>query len=111
MKRSSALADLFMPWAGLVTGVIAAGVAHQFGSEGVFDRCLSFSPVPLIVVCLLMIAATLVAGLISWRVFRSDSEAPARKVIAVVSVGAAALFVLAMILPIIAAVVIPPCFQ
>ena len=111
MKRSSEFLDLFMPWAGLATAVVATGVAQQFGSEGGFDRCLSFSPVPLIAVCLLMIAATLVAGLMSWRVLRSASEAPARKVIAVVSVGSAALFVLAMILPIIAAMVIPPCFQ
>jgi CHASE2 domain-containing sensor protein len=111
MKRSSEFADLFMPWAGLVTGVVALGIAHQFGSDGVFDHCLSVSPVPLIGVCLLAIAATFAGGFASWRILRSDSEAPARKVIAVVSVGSAALFVLAMILPIIAALVIPPCFQ
>ena len=44
-------------------------------------------------------------------VFRKDSEAPASKVIAFISVGSAAFFILAMILPIIAALVIPPCFQ
>jgi hypothetical protein len=111
MKRSSELRDLMMPWTGLVTGLAALAVAHQFGSDGVFDDCLAVSPVPLVVVSLLAIAATLTGGFASWTVFRNDSEAPARKIVAVVSVGSAALFAFAMILPIIAAVVIPPCFQ
>jgi hypothetical protein len=110
VKRGE-FADLFMPWAGLATGVVAAGFAHQFGSEGVFQHCLSFSPGPLIAVSLIMVAATVVAGLTSWRVLRKDSEAPARKVVAVISVGSAALFVFAMIIPVIAAFMIPPCFQ
>ena len=111
MKRSSEVADLMLPWTGLVTGLVALAIAHQFGSDGVFDDCLAVSPVPLIAVSLLAIAATLIGGFASWRVLRNDSEAPARKVVAVISVGSAALFVLAMFLPIIAAAVIPPCFQ
>ena len=39
MKGRSEFADLFMPWAGLTAGVIAAGVSHQFGAEGTFDNC------------------------------------------------------------------------
>ncbi len=111
MKRSSKLVDLLMPWAGLITGVLALSVAHQFGSDGVFDDCLAFSPGPLLTVSAVMVAATLAGGFASWLVFRNDAEAPARKVVAVISLGASALFVLAMILPMIAAVVIPPCFQ
>src|SRR5205085_11979668 len=42
VKRSSEFADLMLPWAGLIIGVVSAGFAHQFGSEGVFDRCMSF---------------------------------------------------------------------
>jgi CHASE2 domain-containing sensor protein len=111
VKRSSEFADLMMPWAGLLTAFVALAVAHQFGSEGMFDHCVSVSPVPLTIVSLLAIAAAVVGGLISWRVFRNESEAPARKVIAVISAGCALLFCIAMILPIIAAMVIPPCFQ
>jgi hypothetical protein len=110
MKRAREFADLLMPWAGLVIGVVALSVAHQFGSDGTFDHCLSVSPFPLIAVCLLSISATFVGALMSFRVLRKDAEAPARKVVAMVSVGAAPLFGLAMVLPIIAALVIPPCF-
>jgi hypothetical protein len=110
MKRSQA-SDLFMPWAGLVVGIIAAGVTHQFGSEGVFDDCSAISPIPLIVVALLGVAATVVAAVASWHVVRGDHESPARRVVAVISVGTAALFVLSMVLPIIASLILPPCFQ
>ena len=111
MKRSSELTDLLMPWTGLMTGVVTLSIAHQYGSDGVFDDCSAVSPAPLLIVSILMIAATLAGAFVSWRVLRNDVEAPARKVVAVVSLGASALFVLAMILPMIAAVVIPPCFQ
>ncbi len=111
MKRSSELADLFMPWAGLVAGLVAAGVVHQFGSEGTFDHCAAISPVPLLVVAIIGLLVTAAGAFASYRVFRSDGEGPARKMIAVISLGSAALFVMAIILPMIASLVLPPCFQ
>ena len=111
MKRSSEMRDLFMPWAGLVAGTIGAGFAHQFGAEGSFDNCSRFSPLPLLivsVVCLLLVA---VGGLESWRVVRGDSETPARKLVAIISVGSVALYLLAILLPMVASLVIPPCYQ
>ena len=111
MKPSNALANQLMPWTGLMTGVVALAIAHQFGSDGVFDDCLAISPLPLLIVSLVAIAATIAGAFASWVVFRSKAETRVRKVIAVVSIGASALFIFAMILPIVAAVVIPPCFQ
>ncbi len=111
MKRSSEIADLAMPWAGLVIGLAALIIAHQFGSDGMFDHCLSVSPGPLLVISALAILATIGGAFLSWRVFNKDAEGQARKVIAAVSVGASALFLYAMILPMIASLVIPPCFQ
>ena len=111
MKRSEEIADLLMPWAGLMIGLVALGIAHQYGSDGMFDDCLATSPGPLLIVSLLAIVATIGGAFLSWRVFDKESEAPARRVIAAVSMGASALFVLAMILPMIAALLIPPCFQ
>lgn len=111
MKRRSHLADVFLPWAGLAVGIVAAAVVHQFGSEGVFNHCKPISPVPLIVVALIGIAVTVVAGLKSWGVIRGEEETPARKVVATISVGSAALFVFSMVLPVIASLVLPPCFQ
>lgn len=110
MKDSSRLADFILPWTGLAAGTLAAGLTHQIGSEGVFDHCAAFSPIPLLLISLVGIAMTVAGGLASWRVLRVDSETQARKVIAAISVGAAALYVFAILLPMIASLVIPPCF-
>ena len=111
MKRTEEMRDLFMPWAGLVAGTIGAGFAHQFGAEGSFDNCSAYSPVPLLIVSALCLLLVAVGGLASWRVMRADSETPARKVVAIISVGSVALYVLAILLPMVASLVIPPCFQ
>ena len=111
MKDRSELADLFMPWAGLVAGVVAAGVTHQFGSEGTFDDCAVISPIPLLLVNVLGILVVVAGALASWRTLREDSETHARKVVAFISVGAAGLFALAIVLPTIASLVIPRCYQ
>lgn len=111
MKDSRAIYDLLAPWAGLAVGVAAAGITHQFGAAGTFDHCRAISPVPLIAVALVGIIVTAAAALASWGVLRAESEPQGRKVVAAVSVGSAALFILAMVLPIVAALVIPPCFQ
>ena len=111
MKRSDEFADLMTPWAGLLIGMTALAISHQFGSDGTFDHCRSISPGPLLVVSLLAIAATFCGAFLSWTVFRKEAETQARKIIAAVSMGSSAFFILAMILPIVAALMIPPCFQ
>ena len=110
MKRMRALVDAFRPWAGLVVGLLALAVVHQFGSDGAFNDCQAVSPGPLLIVAFVGLLVCLGSGFASWRSARgSDSEA--RRVIATVSVGSAALFVFAILLAAIAALVLPPCFQ
>jgi membrane associated rhomboid family serine protease len=100
----------FVPWAGLVVGLISAAVVHQFGSEGTFDHCRTISPGPLLVVAAIGILACVASGLASWRGIRgSDDEA--RRVVGVISAGMAALFIFAILLAMIASLVLPPCFQ
>ena len=105
------MGEQFMPWAGLIAGTIAAGVAHQFGSDGSFDQCQVISPVPLLIVSAIGLVAAIAGLIASLRVVRDQSQGAARQVIAVVSVGAAALFAFAIILPMIASLVIPRCFE
>ncbi len=110
MKRSEAR-DLLMPWAGLIGGLVALAIVHQFGSEGMFDACATVSPIPLLIVAILGIALTVAGGLASLTVIRGESETPVRKLVATISLGLAGLFSFAMLLPMIASLVIPPCFQ
>jgi hypothetical protein len=111
MRRSQERRELFMPWAGLVAGTIGAGVAHQFGAEGTFDGCDAVSPLPLLIVSALCLLLVAIGGFESWRVVRADAETPARKVVAIISVGSVALFLMAILLPMVASLVLPPCFQ
>jgi hypothetical protein len=102
---------MLQPWAGLGVGILAAGLVHQIGSEGVFNSCKPVSPVPLIIVAVLGIVVTTAAGIASSQVLRGKEETAARKVVAVISTGSAALLVFSMILPVIASLILPPCFQ
>jgi ABC-type transport system involved in multi-copper enzyme maturation permease subunit len=110
MKRSRSLFDALAPWAGLVIGLTALGVVHQYGSDGVFDDCQAVSPGPLLIVAFLGFLACAGAALTSWRSMHGSSAGPSR-VIAIISVGSAILFAFAILLAMIAALVLPPCFQ
>ena len=103
--------EAMTPWLGLVVGLTAWAFTHQFGSDGMFDDCTTFAPGPIIIVAVVAIVVSLVAGWQSWGIVRDGKQGPARRVIATISVGMAALFSLAMFYPILAALIIPPCFQ
>ena len=109
MKDTRTIFEALVPWAGLVIGVVAAAFVHQFGSDGTFDHCETLAPFAIIVVAVVGLLATFGCGLISWRSVRSVDQT--RRVVAVISVGMALLFAFFIILPIIAASLIPPCFQ
>jgi hypothetical protein len=102
--------DRFMPWGGLALGTLGAGLAHQLGGDSTFQNCAVGSPWIVIVGTILGLALIAAGAFASWRVFGAAGEAPARRLIATVSLMAAALFALAITLPFIAALVIPPCW-
>ena len=111
MKRSSRIAEQFMPWAGLVAGLVGAGLVHQLGSQGMFNDCNTVSPIPILIVSLLGLALTAAGAVGSWRVYRHKDEGQSRHLIATMSLGMAALFAMAILLPVIAALVIPRCYM
>ena len=110
MSRARRMIEVLAPWAGLVVGLAAFSTVHQYGSDGVFDDCQTVTPGPLLVVALIGVLACLASALLSWRTMRSEAG-EAKRVVAVVSIGMAALFVFAILLAMIAALVLPPCFQ
>jgi hypothetical protein len=102
--------DRFMPWAGLALGTLGAGLAHQIGAEATFQDCRFSSPLIVILAAILGLVLVALGALGSWRVWAADGEAPARRMIAVVSLMACAIYAVAIVLPFIAALVIPRCW-
>jgi hypothetical protein len=99
-----------MPWAGLALGTTGFFLAHQLGSDSTFQDCRVGSPWMVIVGTVVGLAIIAAGALGSWRVYAAQAEAPARRLVAVVSLLSCALFALGIILPFIAALVIPRCF-
>jgi hypothetical protein len=110
VKEARGLAEALLPWAGLIIGLIAAAFVHQYSSDSTFDHCRTASPGPLLIAAAIGLLACLLSGLASWRGIRRQAN-DARKVVAIVSVGMAALFAFAILLPMIAALLLPPCFK
>lgn len=107
--RSERFRAALAPWAGLVAGTLGGALAHQAGSEGVFDECNS-SPGLVLIVCLVGLVIVGAGALESRGVFRGNAEGPARRLVAAVSIGTAALIAFAIVLPILASLVIPKCY-
>ncbi len=103
--------DRFMPWAGLALGTIGAGLAHQIGVDSTFQDCRFSSPGVVIAGTILGLVLVALGALGSWRVYANDGEGPARRFVAIVSVMACGLYAIAIVLPFIAAMVIPRCWE
>ena len=109
--RTERIRDRFMPWAGLALGTLGAGFAHQLGADSTFQDCRAGSPLIVIIGTIAGLALVALGALGSWRVYAGDGEPPARRLVAIVSLMACGLFAIAILLPFIAALVIPGCWQ
>ena len=109
MKADRARAR-FMPWPGPALGPLGAGIAHQLGSDATFQDCRAGSPEIVIIATIIGLLLVAVGALGSWRVYAGKAETPARHLVAVVSLLSCALFGIAIVLPFIAAMVIPQCW-
>lgn len=103
--------DRCMPWAGLALSTLGGGIAHQLGAYSTFQDCRFSSPGVVIVATLIGLALIGLGAAGSWRVWSADAETPSRRMIAVVSLMACAIFAMAVVLPLIASLVIPRCWQ
>jgi uncharacterized membrane protein YidH (DUF202 family) len=100
----------FMPWSGLAFGTVGFFVAHQLGSDSTFQDCRFGSPLMVIIGTIVGLAIIAAGALGSWRVYSADGEGQARKLVATVGLLACALYVIGVILPLIASLVIPRCW-
>jgi hypothetical protein len=102
--------DGFMPWAGLALGTAGFFLAHQLGSDTTFQDCRVGSPSTVVAGTAIGLATIALGALGSWRVYRASGAGAPRRMIAAVSLMSAGLFALAIILPFVAALVIPQCW-
>ena len=109
--RTKGARELFMPWSGLALGTSGYFLAHQLGSDSTFQDCRVGSP---LIVTIGTIAALLIifAGTLgSWRIYIGEGQGQARRLIAIVGLLASGLYTIGVILPFIAAMVIPRCWE
>ncbi|HEX5258770.1 MAG TPA: hypothetical protein VFW35_08315 [Sphingomicrobium sp.] len=109
--NSERIRDRFMPWSGIALGTLGVGFAHQLGSDSTFQDCRIGSPLIVIIGTIVGLALIALGALGSWRVYGADGETPARRMLAVVSLMACGVFAIAVVLPFIAALVIPRCWE
>ena len=109
--KADRIRDRFMPWGGLALGTTGFFVAHQLGSSATFQDCRVGSPWIVILGTIVGLAVIAIGALASWRVYADRGEGPPRRTVAIVSVMAAALFAVGVILPFIAALIIPGCWE
>ena len=102
--------DGFMPWAGLALGTAGYFLAHQIGSDSTFQDCTVGSPLMVIVGTVVGLAVICAGAYGSWGVYAARGEAPARRLLATVSLLACVLFTIGIVLPVIAALIIPRCW-
>jgi hypothetical protein len=102
--------DTFMPWAGLALGTTGYFLVHQVGSDSTFQDCRVGSPLVVLIAALVGLAIVATGALGSFRVFRSEDEAPSRRLVAIVSLLACGLFAIAIVLSVIASLIIPRCW-
>jgi hypothetical protein len=109
--KSERIRDRFMPWSGLALGTLGVGLTHQIGSDSVFQDCQFSSPLIVILAAILGLVIVALGALGSWRVYSAEGEGPSRRMIAIVSLMSCGIYALAIVLPLIASLVIPRCWQ
>ena len=108
--KTTSIRDGFMPWAGLALGTVGYFITHQIGSDSTFQDCRVGSPWIVLLGTLLGLAIIGLGALGSWRIYAAEAEPPARRLVAIVGLLACALYTIGVVLPLIAALVIPRCW-
>ena len=95
------------PWAGIAAAALGWALAHQVGSDTVFDDCDAGGGF-VILVCLVGLAITLLGGFHSLGVWRgADSEG--RRFLGLLGALLSLLAAFAIILQAAAGLILPPC--
>ena len=108
--KTRSIRDGFMPWAALALGTIGYFLAHQIGSDSTFQDCRVGSPWIVILGTVIGLAVVGFGAFRSWGIYAAVNETPARRLVAIVGLLACALYAFGILLPFIAALIIPRCW-
>ena len=108
--KTKSIRDGFMPWAGLARGTTRVLRGRQNRAESKATDCTVGSPWIVVFGTVVGLAVVGLGALGSWRVYGAGSEPPARRLVAIVGLLACALYTLGILLPFVAALIIPPCW-
>jgi hypothetical protein len=100
-----------LPWSGIIGAAAGWGLTHQIGSNSVFDKCPATSPVPMLLLGLLGLAAIAAGGLLSRRLWkRGAAETEARRFLSLIGMMMSGLFAVALVFQTVSALIIPQCY-
>jgi hypothetical protein len=111
-RQAARARELLLPWSGIIGASFGWMLSQQIGSMQSFDNCRGTDPLLVLIIGLLGLALTTAGGWIALLVWR-DRQSPshgARRFIAIVGAGLAALCAIAIILQTAASLIIPRCF-
>jgi len=109
--KTDEIRDGFLPWSGLALGTVGFFIAHQLGADSTFQDCRVGSPLIVAIGTLVALLLIALGAIGSWRVYAREDEGPPRRLVATVGLLACGLYTIGVILPFIAALVIPRCWQ
>jgi len=108
--KVKSIRDGFMPWAALALGTTGYFMAHQIGSDSTFQDCRVGSPLMVIIATIVGLIIVCLGAVGSWGIYANKDETAGRKLVAIVGLLACALYVIGIILPVVAALIIPACW-
>jgi len=105
------MAELMLPWSGLIGAGTGWALAHQVGSNFDAQHCEAFSPLVALLVGLVGLAIALGGGLLSWRHYkRGEAGGGARHFVSLIGVLTAGLFSVALVWQTLSSFIIPRCY-
>ena len=111
MTARKRIAQLMLPWSGLLGAVLGWGLAHQIGSNLDVEKCHAMSPLVALLIGLFGLSITTGGGFLSWRLYkRGEAGGGGRHFVSLLGVLVAALFSVALVWQTISSFIIPRCY-
>jgi hypothetical protein len=111
MRSRQRIAEVMLPWAGLIGAGLGWGLTHQIGSNLTFDNCTLMSPLLAVVIGLFGISLAAGGAFLSLRLHRrGEAGGGGRHFLGLLGLMVPALFAAAIVWQTISSLIIPRCY-